>query len=439
MIRKETPADIDELDAPLRGAKTGKRFRLPWTAPQILTVVLGATAAGMGLWTMFATDPYGGEPVAIAPTMPSSDFTQRDRNIAAAIQSGSGPQPVGSGVQSPAAKSPEPPPPGSKTVTIIDGSSGKRQEVVLPMQGHDAVREPATPAGGQSAAQPGEPKDARPAGGAQDSRSQFVDPKLLEQTRHGAIPKIAADGTRPSAAFSRPVKIDDSHANLPRVAIIVGSLGVSASGTTEALERLPAEITLAFTPYGTDPDRLAGLAASRSHELLLQVPMEPFDYPDNDPGPQTLLISLGADRNIDRLRWQMSRLRGYVGVIGFMGGRFTTSETALEPVMRETAKRGLIFVDNGASQRSVASQIAGSQNLPFTRADVVIDAVPTPAEISRALSRLELIARERGSAVGIAAALPAAVSAISDWARKAENRGVVLVPISMVALKAKQS
>ena len=31
-------------------------------------------------------------------------------------------------------------------------------------------------------------------------------------------------------------------------------------------------------------------ARSEGHELFLQAPMEPFDYPDNDPGPQTLLV-----------------------------------------------------------------------------------------------------------------------------------------------------
>ena len=121
--------------------------------------------------------------------------------------------------------------------------------------------------------------------------------------------------------------------------------------------------------------------------------MEPFDYPDNDPGPQTLLTSLTPDQNIDRLHWQMSRFQGYVGILSYMGARFTASEPSLTPVLRETAKRGLIFVDDGASSRSAASQLAGGHNLPFAKAEVIIDAVPTPVEIDRALARLEMLAR----------------------------------------------
>ncbi len=124
--------------------------------------------------------------------------------------------------------------------------------------------------------------------------------------------------------------------------------------------------------------------------------MEPFDYPDNDPGPQTLLTSLDAGQNIDRLHWLMSRFQGYVGIANYMGGRFSASEQALGPVLREAAKRGLIYFDDSSSARSLASQIAGANSLAFAKADVVIDAVPTPADVDRALARLETAARAKG-------------------------------------------
>ena len=158
-------------------------------------------------------------------------------------------------------------------------------------------------------------------------------------------------------------------------------------------------MTLAFAPYGADLDRQVSRARDGGHELLLQVPMEPFDYPDNDPGPQTLLTSLDAGQNVDRLQWAMSRFQGYVGIANSMGARFTASEQALAPVLREAGKRGLIYLDDGASPRSLASQIAGANNLAFAKADLIIDAVPTAADVDKALARLEsdrARARHRG-------------------------------------------
>ena len=117
---------------------------------------------------------------------------------------------------------------------------------------------------------------------------------------------------------------------------------------------------------------------------------------------------------------------------------FTASEQGLAAVLRDVAKRGLIYVDDGSSARSIAGQI-GTNNLPFAKTDVVLDAVPTPIEIDRALARLEMKARDTGFAVGFASAQPATIARVADWAKKEEARGIFLVPITMVAIKAKSS
>ena len=70
---------------------------------------------------------------------------------------------------------------------------------------------------------------------------------------------------------------------------------------------------------------------------------------------------------------------------------------------------------------------------------MAIDSVPTASEIDRALGRLEMAARERGVAVGISSGLPVAIDHIAKWAKALEGRGLLLVPITAVALKAKPS
>ncbi|MFG3756678.1 divergent polysaccharide deacetylase family protein, partial [Klebsiella pneumoniae] len=98
--------------------------------------------------------------------------------------------------------------------------------------------------------------------------------------------------------------------------------------------------------------------------------------------------------------------QGYVGLANFMGARFVATDAVMQPLLKEAAKRGLSYLDDGSSPRSVAAQAAENAVLPFARADASIDAVPSAAEIDRALGRLESLARERGVAIGIASALP---------------------------------
>ena len=167
--------------------------------------------------------------------------------------------------------------------------------------------------------------------------------------------------------------------------------------------------------------------------------MEPFEYPDNDPGPQTLLYFADPEQNIDRLHWLISRFQGYVGLASTMGGAFHRFGT----VVRADAARHCEARTDLCRRRLQPAErrwpIAGGDNLPFARADVVIDAVPTPTEIDHALGRLEMAARERNVAVGIASALPVSIDRIAKWAKAAASRGLQLVPITAVALKAKQT
>jgi hypothetical protein len=407
----------DDLNAPLGQDKGKKQRKLPAALPHFVAGALGLFALAVGAWAVFGDDPLGGEPIAVVAAKKSGTDAQAKHEGAsdgvnhARYDGPDGQKPADATVAVKIVS----PPPGSKTVTIIDGSSGKTQEVTIPGNAADKT--------------PKAPSEAKPP----------VDPRLSETTRHGSIPAIGPNGARASVVFAHPRQLPPGKTDAPQIALIVAGLGISASGTADAFANLPAPVTFAIAPYGADLPALASRANGENHEVLLQAPMEPFDYPNNDPGPQTLLTSLTADQNIDRLHWQMSRFSGYVGIVGYMGARFTASEQSLSPVLRETAKRGLIYVDDGSSARSIAGQISGSQNLPFVKTDVVIDTVPTPAEIDHALARLEMAARERGNAVGIASALPATVSRLAAWAKGLEARGFLLVPVTMVAAKAKSS
>jgi hypothetical protein len=391
----------DDLSTPLgqNKARRKRRFRLPFTAMQALAVLLGLFLVAFLSVALFTDNPFGGEPtVRIALRQPA------DGKAAS----------TGSEKSEPAAKSTPPAAGGdNKTVTIIDGSSGKRQDVVI---------------GGDASDRAGaEPVAAAPMTG--------IDQRLLEKSRYGMIP-VVADGLKPFTVYAADADRAMA-ARMPVIAIVVGGLGVGAAKTTDAIMKLPPAVTLAFTPYGADPAKLAERARAQRHEILLQVPMEPFDYPDNDPGPQTLLTSLTAEQNIDRLHWHLSRFQGYAGIANFMGARFTAADAALQPVIREAAKRGLGYLDDGSSPRSTAPAHTAAQSMPFAKADFTIDAVPTAAEIDRTLVKLETLAKERGMAVGVASALPVSIDRLATWIKTLDSRGVLLVPLTTAMLKSK--
>lgn len=255
-------------------------------------------------------------------------------------------------------------------------------------------------------------------------------PGLVANGPHGPLPVISAAGERPSHAYARPADLTAATANLPKVALIVGGLGISETATRNAIENLPPEVTLSFAPYGRNLQQWIDRARDAGHEVLLELPLEPYDYPANDPGPYTLLTSLDTGENMDRLSWLMSRFTGYFGVTVYQGARFTADREAMEPMFEALASRGVAFVDTGVSPRSVAESLARAQKLPWAKGTRTIDLAITPRSIDEALADLEVSAEQHGMSVGFGSGFPVTVERTAKWAETLKERGFVLVPVS---------
>ncbi|MFJ5368656.1 divergent polysaccharide deacetylase family protein [Bosea sp. CER48] len=256
------------------------------------------------------------------------------------------------------------------------------------------------------------------------------DNRLVERSRYGLLPKLAPDGTTPAKLYARPAGPEPATKPAGRIALLVGGLGISQTGTADAIGKLPGPVSLAFAPYGTELERTVQRARGEGHEVFLQLPMEPFDYPDNDPGPHTLLTGPKAADNIDKLHWSLGRFTGYVGIVNFLGGRLTSDENALSPLLREFAGRGLMVIDDGSSPRSLLAGAAGRAQIPAVKIDRVIDGVTRAEAIDKELAALETLARDQGVVVAAASALPVSIERINRWAQSLEAKKIVLVPVS---------
>lgn len=252
---------------------------------------------------------------------------------------------------------------------------------------------------------------------------------LLEDSPYGRLPIVGADGLRPMDQYARPW----SGARGTRIAIVVGGLGLSQTGTQRTIEQLPPTITLAFAASGNSLQRWMQEARRSGHEILIQVPFEPFDYPVNDPGPGTLLTRTSPKENLARLHEAMSKITNYTGVMNYLGGRYLSDADALEPILRDISKRGLLFLDDGTSAQSKTEAIARAIELPHAFGDLVLDGQLQKEAILKKLDELERIADRRGTAVGIASAFDESIDAIKQWSEEASQRGIEVVGISALA------
>ncbi len=234
--------------------------------------------------------------------------------------------------------------------------------------------------------------------------------------------------------WRRYAAVYDRADSRPRIAVVLTGLGLSANATEKAILKLPPAVSLSFTPYAKRLDHWMALARVNGHEVMLDLPMEPRTYPNDDPGPQTLLTHLDVAENQQRLRWILGRAEGYVGLAAVKGSRFSGSEPDLKPILREIRDRGLLFVDNRTNAESVAARVARDLRLPHAVNDRTLDdGEPSHVAIDARLVQTERLARTTGAAVVMGQPYPVTIERLRDWIRGLESRDFILVPITAIA------
>ncbi len=240
----------------------------------------------------------------------------------------------------------------------------------------------------------------------------------------GLLPIVAANGRTPAEAYARPF-----HSNgKPRIAIVIGGLGLNAKSTREAIEQLPADVTLSFVPYAEGLQGWIDLARANGHEVLLEAPMEPMDYPENDPGPYTLMAGARPQETIQGLEWLLSRATGYFGVTNYLGSKFVNADAAMGIFTAGLKLHGLAFIDDGSAVRK-------GGGLPRLSADRVIDDQLADDAIDRQLLALEAAAMQNGQALGSGFAYPVTLAQIARWSAGLAQRGYQLAPASALMVK----
>lgn len=254
------------------------------------------------------------------------------------------------------------------------------------------------------------------------------DPALLRATPLGKIPRIAPNGRKAMTAYARPF---DNPDGAPRIAIVVGGLGLNSELTERAIDELPPEISLAFAPYAKNLEFWTKKARQAGHEVLIELPMEGYGGNQETLGAAALLTSRTPQENLQRLDWLMSRFGGYFAATNYMGAKFSADAAALTPVLKKLAEAGVAYIDDTGAARAAS----GGTSVAWTTVNRVIPPSPDDSgrsAVRRELRALEKIAERDGAALGKTYAYAATIEEISRWADSAEKNGFIAAPASSV-------
>ncbi len=393
----------DELNEPLRRRSLWSRLRgRKPSAPAAAATGLAAVMLLAGIWLLTSANPYGGEPVLVLDLPPATEMT---------TASITPPTPA---AKPDTAKTREPEPSDTQDIVIDETSdtSGEPRETYSPNDSQII----------------------------QNEASIIISPRrslppapiasVTQEGPHGPLPRIGSGGKKPSSVYARTTSASIQMSDAPKIAIVLGGMGLNQDLTAKAIKALPGDVSFAFAPYGENLQAQVNKARAAGHEIMLQLPMEPFGYPATNPGPKTLVIAAGEAANIDALLWHLSRFAGYIGASAYMGGNFLADPAALRPVLAELKKRGLYFMEDSPPQKSAASDVGRIVGLSVLAPQIVIDANGDAKTIAKALAQLEEEARQSGIAIGTGTGLEVTIEEVQEWAKSLNDRGILLIPLS---------
>ncbi|MFO0388342.1 MAG: divergent polysaccharide deacetylase family protein [Alphaproteobacteria bacterium] len=256
-----------------------------------------------------------------------------------------------------------------------------------------------------------------------------ANPLIAEKTSDGNIPVVAQDGTKAWRYYAKPFT---SAGKQPMIAIIITGLGHNKLVTEHAIA-LSENITLSFSPYAREVEKWGASARLAGHEVMLDLPVEPANFPAADPGPYGLLTSKPPEENEGRLRWLMSRVPTSIGFVTPRNERYTASVEHMKLLLQSFANRGLMVVLTRDTSKDETKEVLANTTATNLTADFIIDEDMSDATIKAKLASMEQLATQRGFAVGIAQPYPLTIAQLKIWLDSLSAKGIVLVPVSAIA------
>jgi polysaccharide deacetylase 2 family uncharacterized protein YibQ len=214
-----------------------------------------------------------------------------------------------------------------------------------------------------------------------------------------------------------------------KVAIIIDDLGYNNHKADEFL-KIDAKLTFSIFPLAPNSISIAQKANAMGKDVMLHLPMEPYRYPEKNPGNGALLLSMSDEKLLEILDIDIMSVPFIKGINNHMGSRFTEDRKKMMIVLKRIEKRGLFFLDSLTSSDSVGYKLAKEIGLDTAARDIFLDNEKDIEYIIAQIDKLVRISQRRGYAIGIGHPYPSTIEALKRMIPEFEAKGIEVVPIS---------
>ncbi|AIL65168.1 Divergent polysaccharide deacetylase [Rickettsiales bacterium Ac37b] len=215
--------------------------------------------------------------------------------------------------------------------------------------------------------------------------------------------------------------------SLPYLHIIIADAGLNAENTKKLLS-LPKTTSIGLSPYGYNLPTLSKSFSNAGYNLLMYLPLEPINYPNDDAGNYALLRSMNAQEILQKLEFLVSRVENILGFYTMPKEQFTSSEEKVLSLLAFIKSKELLFVSNKGNIN--IQKVKESLDLTSVSVDLILDEDLSPEGINKQLYILEEILKSQGKAVIIGRAYPLTLEMLYKWIATLHNKNIILVDIN---------
>lgn len=245
---------------------------------------------------------------------------------------------------------------------------------------------------------------------------------LPHETVSAPHKKQAHVPSKPVAAPSPPpAKLEH------RMTLIVGTLGLNAQLTEQAIKMLPAATVLVMSPFSEALDKWIHMAHQKGHQTLIEIPCHHPDKLNNDPGPHAISQSFSVETNIERLHWALTQGFECQGAFFPLRNTLKTSPQHYRPLIQSIDKKDFVLIDPTATPQSGIKKHAEKSLITYKAPDRFLS-TQSLIKLSKHQKYPEV---KKPSEIIYAQLYPITATAITAWEKHLKLNKADFVPLTL--------
>ncbi len=224
------------------------------------------------------------------------------------------------------------------------------------------------------------------------------------------------------------------------ISIVVDDVGINNSALSK-LTALPKQVAFAVSPYSSHVIKIIVNAREEGRDTFINIPMQPYNYHYNDPGPYALLDNLPDADNKNRLQMLLNLANGVTGIHFNHREVFTTSTTNLQsiiPIISES-KLPIIYYDPDGAKQLIHSISSEKVLIPTLKIDMIVDAELEGTLIRNNFEKLMKKAELYGNAIGTIRPYPLSIDILNEYLPKFAESNIKIISLREVLAMQKQN